>query len=138
MSWRAEAERWVGVTYRKGGTDRSGIDCSGLSYRMYLKLAGIALPRTIRDQCRCGNPVSGEDLRPGDLLFFVSLRARSVNHVGVYLGDRRFVHASPSKGVVVSSLRQDYYVKRFHSARRISSLSPAPLPVTRNSDFRCS
>jgi lipoprotein Spr len=118
-AWKAEANRWLGVKYRKGGTDRTGIDCSGLTSRMYLAVAGMALPRTSQDQSRYGKPVSRKDLQPGDLVFFSSLGRHLVDHVGIYLGDRQFVHASPSKGVVVSSLLKDYYMKRYHSARRI-------------------
>jgi len=79
----------------------------------------ISPPRTSEDQFRCGKQVTLNDLRPGDLVFFISLRQRIIDHVGLYLGDTQFVHASPSKGVVVSSLRQDYYAARFHSAKRI-------------------
>jgi cell wall-associated NlpC family hydrolase len=86
---------------------------------MYLAVAGIALPRTTQDQSRCGSPVSRTDLRPGDLIFFITLKQKVVDHVGIYLGDAKFVHASPNKGVVVSSLLQDYYMQRYHSARRI-------------------
>ena len=99
--------------------DRSGIDCSGLAAQMYLAVTGIALPRSTQDQSRCGNLVSRTELRPGDLIFFVTLKDKQVDHVGIYLGDTKFVHASPSKGVVVSSLLQDYYVQRYHSARRV-------------------
>jgi lipoprotein Spr len=63
--------------------------------------------------------VSRTELRPGDLIFFVALKDKQVDHVGIYLGDAIFVHASYSKGVVVSSLLQDYYVQRYHSARRV-------------------
>ena len=118
-AWRAEANRWLGVKYRRGGTDRTGIDCSGLTSRMYLAVAGVALPRTCEEQSRFGKPVSRKDLRAGDLVFFSSLSRHSLEHVGIYLGDARFVHASPSKGVVVSSLLNDYYMKRYHSARRV-------------------
>ena len=80
---------------------------------------GLALPRTNQDQSRCGNLISRTDLRPGDLIFLVTLKEKQVDHVGIYLGDTKFVHASYSKGVVVSSLLQDYYVQRYHSARRV-------------------
>jgi cell wall-associated NlpC family hydrolase len=123
-AWKAEANRWLGVRYRKGGLDRAGIDCSGLTSQMYLAVAGMVLPRTSQAQSRCGNAVSRTDLRPGDLIFFISLSDRSVDHVGIYLGDTQFVHASPSKGVVVSSLLQDYYTKRYHSARRLVPTEP--------------
>ena len=118
-AWKAEADRWLGVRYRKGGLDRNGIDCSGLAAQMYLAVTGIALPRSTQDQSRCGNLVSRTELRPGDLIFFVALKDKQVDHVGIYLGDAKFVHASYSKGVVVSSLLQDYYVQRYHSARRV-------------------
>jgi cell wall-associated NlpC family hydrolase len=117
-AWKTEAERWVGTKYRKGGVDRTGIDCSGLTSRMYLDVAGLSLPRTVENQSRCGKTVPRSELRPGDLIFFASLTERAVDHVGLYLGDDRFVHASPSKGVVISSLRQDYYVVRFRVAKR--------------------
>jgi cell wall-associated NlpC family hydrolase len=118
-AWKAEADRWLGVRYRKGGMDRNGIDCSGLTAQMFLAVNGIALPRSTQDQSRCGNLVSRTDLRPGDLIFFVTLKDKQVDYVGIYLGDTKFVHASYSKGVVVSSLLQDYYVQRYHSARRV-------------------
>jgi len=118
-AWKAEANRWLGVKYRKGGTDRTGIDCSGLTSQMYLALAGVALPRTSQDQSRYGKPVSRKDLQPGVLIFFSSLRRHLVDHVGIYLGETQFVHASPSKGVVVSSLLREYYMRRYHSARRV-------------------
>ena len=119
-AWKAEADRWLGVKYRKGGLDRTGIDCSGLTTQMYLAVTGIALPRTTQDQSRCGSSVSRTDLRPGDLIFFITLKQKVVDHVGIYLGDAKFVHASPNKGVVVSSLLQDYYMQRYHSARRVA------------------
>ena len=118
-AWKAEADRWVGVKYRKGGMDRTGIDCSGLTSRIYLAVTAIRLPRTSLDQSRYGRAVSRADLRPGDLVFFITLKQHVVDHVGIYLGDGKFVHASPSKGVVVSSLFQDYYKQRYHSARRV-------------------
>ena len=86
---------------------------------MYLEVTGISLPRKGEEQFQCGTPVSVSALRPGDLVFFISLSQRVLDRVGLYLGNKEFVHASPSKGVVVSSLRQDYYATRFHGAKRI-------------------
>ena len=77
------------------------------------------MTRTSEEQFRCGKEVPRNDLRPGDLVFFISLSERIIDHVGLYLGDTQFIHASPSKGVVVSSLHQDYYATRFHGAKRI-------------------
>ncbi len=83
--WKAEADRWLGVKYRKGGMDRTGIDCSGLTFVMYRAVAEISLHRTSEDQFRCGNPVSFNELRSGDLVFFISLSQRVIDHVGIYL-----------------------------------------------------
>jgi murein DD-endopeptidase / murein LD-carboxypeptidase len=99
------------VHYRKAGMDRAGIPV--------FEVTGISLPRVNQDQFRRGKEVPRNDLRPGDLVFFISLSQRVIDHVGLYLGDTEFIHASPSKGVVVSSLRQDYYEKRFQGAKRI-------------------
>jgi cell wall-associated NlpC family hydrolase len=119
VAWKTEADLWLGVKYRKGGLDRTGIDCSGLTSQMYLAVTAIRLPRTSQDQSHYGHSVPRTDLRPGDLIFFITLKQNVVDHVGLYLGDGKFVHASPSKGVVVSSLLQDWYMQRYHSARRI-------------------
>lgn len=86
---------------------------------MYLSVARLSLPRLSEDQFRCGGPVSFNELRPGDLVFFGPLGQRAIDHVGIYVGETQFVHASVSKGVVLSSLRQEYYAKRFRGARRI-------------------
>jgi cell wall-associated NlpC family hydrolase len=118
-AWRLEAQRWVGVKYRKGGLDWNGIDCSGLTCRLYREVAGLSLPRTTEEQYRCGRPVSRPQLQPGDLVFFCSPSRRVINHVGLYLGDAQFVHASPAKGVAVSSLRKSYYLSRYYGARRL-------------------
>jgi probable lipoprotein NlpC len=118
-AWKLEADRWLGVKYRKGGMDRAGIDCSGLTIQIYRVVADINLPRTSQDQSRYGRMVTRKELIPGDLIFFTSLGQKSVDHVGIYLGDLKFVHASPSKGVVVSSMENDYYKQRYHSARRV-------------------
>lgn len=117
-AWRTEANRWLGVKYRRGGTDRGGIDCSGLVSRIYLDVAGISLARTAEHQFHEGTPVSPKEPRPGDLIFFSSNR-READHVGLCLGGQEFVHASPSKGVVISSMRQDYYATRLLGVKRI-------------------
>jgi cell wall-associated NlpC family hydrolase len=117
-AWKREAERWLGVRYRRGGADRNGVDCSGLVLRLYADVAGIAVPRSSQDQSRIGTAVPTRDLREGDLVFF-SGDGREIDHVGLIIGGTDFVHASSSKGVVVSSLRQNYYATRFRGARRL-------------------
>ncbi|MGD8395817.1 MAG: C40 family peptidase [Candidatus Eiseniibacteriota bacterium] len=117
----------VGASYRYGGATRRGFDCSGLVYRTYLD-HGIRLPRTVRQLLRAGRPVSSvSQLAPGDLVFF-RLGGRRVSHVGLYLGDGEFVHASSGRRqVVVDDLDGSAYFRdRLVSARRIVPLATAP------------
>jgi cell wall-associated NlpC family hydrolase len=107
----------VGTPYHFGGADAQGFDCSGLAVFAH-EAVGLEIPRTARDQDRAAQRVSRSDLRPGDLVFF-RISARSVNHVGIYAGGGRFVHA-PRRGEVVSyaSLEDPYFHKRFVGAGR--------------------
>jgi len=107
-----------GARYVRGGTGRSGFDCSGFTRYVYAKY-GINLPHSSRAQVNHGVPVSRSQLKPGDLLFFQT-RGSRISHVGIYIGDGKFVHAStPRGGVRVDSLSNSYYAKRFRAARRI-------------------
>ncbi|MBM3882894.1 MAG: hypothetical protein FJ387_24755, partial [Verrucomicrobia bacterium] len=114
-----EASRWLGTPYRYGGTERSGVDCSGFTWRLYRAVAGIALPRVAAQQALCGVAVPRTALRPGDLLFFGAPR-RGIQHVGLSLGGDVFVHASVSRGVTYETLRTPYYASRFAGARRVT------------------
>jgi cell wall-associated NlpC family hydrolase len=107
----------VGTPYHFGGADRTGFDCSGLAFYAY-EAAGLDIPRTAREQNRSAEPVSRGELRPGDLVFF-RISARHVNHVGIYAGGGRFVHA-PHRGeaVMYASLDDPYYRKHFVRAGR--------------------
>ena len=116
----AEALAWLGTPYRYGGQDRNGTDCSGMVMCIYDKVADTALPRNSAEQQRFCTPIDRNELSKGDLVFFCTGRQKDrVSHVGIYLADGRFVHASTSKGVVVSTLDQDYYIRTFHSAGRV-------------------
>ena len=107
-----------GVPYRYGGATRAGFDCSGLVFYSHQQL-GLSVPRTSRDQADEARQIKQGKLRRGDLVFF-KIGSRQVNHVGIYIGDRRFVHApGAGKPVSVNSLDDEYYAQRFSSAGRL-------------------
>ena len=113
----SQYHHWKGVKYRMGGLSRDGIDCSGFVYRTYREQLGISIPRSTENQARIGKPVSRGQLSSGDLVFFkTGFKAR---HVGIYVGDGRFVHASTSNGVMLSGLEDYYWRDRFWHARRL-------------------
>jgi cell wall-associated NlpC family hydrolase len=112
------AERFVGIPYRWGGENVvDGMDCSGFVRAVY-NLCGLSIPRNSRDQYKAGDPVLKDDLRDGDLVFFGS-SADSINHVGIYVGNGKFVHA-PRRGedIRLSGVDESYFEKRFIGARR--------------------
>lgn len=113
----AVALQQVGVPYRYGGNSPSGFDCSGLVHYSY-DVAGISVPRTTRQLWSAAQPVDSGEIRPGDLLFF-SIEGK-MSHVGMYLGDRRFVHAPQSgRTVSVASLDSPFYRRALLRAARI-------------------
>ncbi|MEK7225793.1 MAG: NlpC/P60 family protein [Bacteroidota bacterium] len=111
-------DEWYGVRYRTGGNTKTGVDCSGFTVAVYAAVYGIALPRVSREQHRISRKISITELQEGDLVFYRT-RGSGVSHVGVYLGNNRFIHASVSRGVMVNSLFDSYYVQRFVGAGRI-------------------
>lgn len=110
----------LGLDYRYGGSSRAtGFDCSGLVAHVYKVAWGIRMPRTSLEQSKRGMPVSLPDLEAGDLVFYNTLN-RPFSHVGIYVGDGRFVHAPKSGARVrVESLKSTYWMQRFDGARRI-------------------
>jgi LysM repeat protein len=114
-----KAAEFLGTPYLYGGQSRRGFDCSGLVKHVF-SYFGQELPRTASDQYRVGISVERNNLMPGDLVFFCC-GGNSVNHVGIYVGDNKFIHSSSpeSGGVIYTSLDDSYYFKRYVGARRI-------------------
>ena len=110
----------LGVPYSNGGnTPEEGFDCSGLVNYVYKQATGLALPRTTFALFKVGRVVEEEGLKPGDLVFYNTL-SRAYSHVGIYLGEERFIHAPSSGGVVrIELMRSDYWAQRYNGARRI-------------------
>ena len=110
----------MGAPYRYGGaTPDYGFDCSGLVQYVYSRGAGLLLPRNTQGMSEVGAPVSRGELEPGDLVFFDTLR-KPYSHVGIYVGDQRFIHAPATGGVVeLVDMRHRYWQSRFNGARRL-------------------
>jgi len=119
----------VGIDYRYGGEspDR-GLDCSGLIRYVFQEVTGVTLPRTAKELSRIGKSVRAGELEPGDLVFF-NTRHFAFSHVGIYLGNDRFVHAPSNGGEVgVATLSNGYWQKRYNGARRLVGVLPALMP----------
>lgn len=110
-------DEWWSTAYRYGGTSKKGIDCSALTGLLLSSVYAIALPRTAREQYAVSKKISREELTEGDLVFFNT--RGGVSHVGVYLGNDNFVHASVTNGVTISSLNDSYYSNKYIGAGRI-------------------
>ena len=110
-------DEWYGTKYRLGGVSKSGIDCSAFVQAVYLSAFGVSLPRTAREQYKSSRIISATDLKEGDLLFFNT--TGGVSHVGIYLMNNKFIHASSSRGVTVSDIFDPYYLKKYLGAGRI-------------------
>jgi cell wall-associated NlpC family hydrolase len=110
----------LGVPYKRGGsTAESGFDCSGFVRHIYETSVGRLLPRRADEQAKATEKIDRNDLNPGDLVFFNTMR-RTFSHVGIYIGDGKFIHApSAGKSVRVDDLRAAYWTKRFTGARRV-------------------
>jgi cell wall-associated NlpC family hydrolase len=110
----------VGVRYRYGGhSPETGFDCSGLVQYLFNEVLGVALPRRAQDMRRVGDSIGRDELYPGDLVFFDTLR-EPYSHVGIYLGDQRFIHAPSSGGhVEVVTMTDRYWRRRYNGARRV-------------------
>ncbi|MDD5328475.1 MAG: C40 family peptidase [Sulfuricella sp.] len=110
----------VGVNYKFGGSSpETGLDCSGFVSHVFNQAAGLVLPHNARAISMFGQKIAISELQPGDLVFFNTMR-HTYSHVGIYLGDNKFVHASVTgRGVEVVNMNESYWVKRFNGARRM-------------------
>jgi lipoprotein Spr len=108
---------WIGTPYRFGGTSRKGIDCSAFTKELYSKVFNLSIQRNSRDIFSMVSPIKKDDLKEGDLVFF-KIHSRNISHVGIYLGNSKFAHAS-SEGVKISSLDDDYYSHYFFKGGRL-------------------
>ena len=111
-------DEWWGTRYHYGGSDKSGIDCSSFSGKLLQQIYSISLPRTSAEQYQLTEKIATENLVEGDLVFFGT--HHNISHVGVYLGNNYFVHSSVHLGVVISSLNEDYYNRKFVGGGRVN------------------
>ncbi|MFI5129627.1 MAG: C40 family peptidase [Chitinophagales bacterium] len=110
-------DEWYGTKYKMGGSTKTGIDCSAFVQSVYLTAFGLAVPRTAFEQFKFSYHISATEMREGDLVFFNT--TGGVSHVGIYMGNNKFAHASVARGVTVSDLFDPYYLKRFLGIGRI-------------------
>ena len=124
-----QAMTLLGINYKRGGnTPETGLDCSGFVRYVFKEAWGANLPRTSAEISKMGTPVNSRDLQPGDLVFYNTLR-RGFSHVGIYLGDNKFIHAPSTGGQIrIESMTVDYWRKRFNGARRVEDPGQAESP----------
>ena len=121
---------FLGVPYRRGGNSAdTGFDCSGFVRAMYEQTIGLVLPRRANEQAAATQTIDRKDLQPGDLVFFNTMRA-AFSHVGIYVGEGRFIHSpKPGAQVRVENMGLAYWAHRFDGARRVQSTAVAPVEV---------
>ena len=120
VSLEAQHEDWKGVPYRYGGLSPRGGDCSGFVYLTFLSRLGMEVPRTTTELLQSGEKVKRDEIQVGDLVFFRT--GPGNRHVGIYMGNGDFLHASSSQGVMTSSLSNPYWHRRYWQARRLAGL----------------
>lgn len=116
---------FLGVPYRRGGNSaETGFDCSGFVKAMYEQTIGLVLPRRANEQAAATQTIDKKDLQPGDLVFFNTMR-RAFSHVGIYVGNGKFIHSpKPGAEVRVEDMGVNYWARRFDGARRVSTATP--------------
>ncbi|HBO38070.1 MAG TPA: endopeptidase [Pasteurellaceae bacterium] len=114
-----QPHEWAGTPYVLGGKSRSGVDCSGFVQTTFMDRFNISLPRITRDQANYGQFINKKDIQTGDLVFFRTGRGPNGYHVGIYVKEDKFLHASTKGGVIYSSLESPYWKNAYWQARRI-------------------
>ena len=117
-SLKKEVDQWLGVPYKYGGTTKQGVDCSGFCGNVFKNVYNVSLGRSAQDIFDQSKPVNRSALKEGDLVFF-KINSSRVSHVGIYLSDNKFVHASTSRGVIISDLGEAYWTKYYFASGRI-------------------
>lgn len=111
------SSKWLGTPYKYGGSDEKGMDCSGFVNMVYKEVYKKSIPRTCQEIYAGSSPVQKKKLRQGDLLFF-KIDGDKISHIGIYLNDNKFIHATTKKGVMVDDMDNPYYKKSFINAGR--------------------
>ncbi|MDB5159443.1 MAG: glycoside hydrolase [Mucilaginibacter sp.] len=119
---------WIGTPYRFGGNSKKGVDCSAFTKQLYDQVFNLDIKRNSRDIFSMVSPISKDDLKEGDLVFF-KIHSHSISHIGIYLGDGRFAHAS-LRGVAISNLDDAYYSRYFYKGGRVLDAFKKDLPTT--------
>jgi len=114
-----EIDNWLGTPYKYGGTSKEGTDCSGMVLSIYKKLYSIDTKRSAYDLWQQSSTVKKDNLKSGDLVFF-KINFKQVSHVGIYIANDYFVHASSSRGVIIDHLDTKYYAERFSNGGRVN------------------
>lgn len=123
---------FLGVPYRRGGNSaETGFDCSGFVRAIYEQTVGLLLPRLAHEQAAATQAIDSTELQPGDLVFFNTMR-RQFSHVGIYVGDGKFIHSpKPGARVRVENMNGNYWQRRFDGARRVLVAAATPEPAPR-------
>lgn len=109
---------WVGAPYKYGGNTKQGTDCSGMVFSVYKETYNIDMNRSSADQLKNVKEIDKKDLKAGDLVFF-KISGDKISHVGIYLGENKFIHATTKKGVMVNDLDEEYYKKYYYTSGRV-------------------
>ena len=130
-----QALSFIGLNYKAGGNSPdTGFDCSGFVSHVFRQAAGIVLPHNAYQISQLGQKISKADLQPGDLVFYNTLK-RTFSHVGIYIGDDKFIHSpSPGRAVEVVNMKDSYWRQRFEGARRITDIDQEQISGTNNID----